>query len=84
LAKFYIKSVLASMAFMFLLLLFFNLIKGIDVSLFHKKIISVLIATDLVFLLVNEKMTIREVFRWYHWLFVVSVFLLFSFVLFFL
>lgn len=48
-----------------LVLLFFNLIKGVNVNDFHRKILAVLIVWDVTFLVINEKATIRENWRWW-------------------
>jgi len=68
LAKFYTKSVAASVILPVLILLSLNLIKGVDVPLTCRKLMAVPIIIDVFFIVFNEKFSTREKWEWQHYL----------------
>jgi len=68
LAKFYTKSVAASVILPVLILLSLNLIKGVDVPPTCRKLMAVPIIIDVFFIVFNEKLSTREKWEWQHYL----------------
>ncbi len=66
--KFYIKTVASSMLLTFLLLLSLNLVKGIDLSALHRKLLIIPIVIDVFFIVFNEKCTRSERWTWHYYL----------------
>ena len=63
-AKFYTKSIIASIILPILILLALNLIKGVDVPLAYRKLMAVPIIVDVFFIVFNEKFSTREKWKW--------------------
>jgi len=80
--KFYLKTVAASYLLGVLTLAELNLVRGVDLDSFGRKLVGLLMLVLVVFIILNEKATTRERWRWHMWLVLFLIAGLSAFVLF--